>query len=183
MRASGCPSAARGFESRFAPEWLTTTVGERIHCRPRQGGMDVCDSAGVAQPVEHLTCNQEVAGSSPTASSRPREIPSLQTHAISLHSTPCGGVPEWPKGADCKSAVARLRRFESSPLHSAHGGRGSSSRNAAGVAQLVELQPSKLDVASSNLVARSGPARRLRSVPRRSRPSSPTWLSGRALPW
>src|SRR5512139_1744266 len=41
--------------------------------------------AGVAQPVEQLICNQQVAGSSPIASSR------------------YGGVPEWPKGADCKS--------------------------------------------------------------------------------
>ena len=28
-----------------------------------------------------------------------------------------GGVPEWPKGADCKSAAFTLRRFESFPLH------------------------------------------------------------------
>ncbi len=28
-----------------------------------------------------------------------------------------GEVPEWPKGADCKSAGSRLRRFESFPLH------------------------------------------------------------------
>ena len=28
-----------------------------------------------------------------------------------------GEVPEWPKGADCKSAGVSLRRFESSPLH------------------------------------------------------------------
>ena len=28
-----------------------------------------------------------------------------------------GGVPEWPKGTDCKSVVVRLRRFKSSPLH------------------------------------------------------------------
>ncbi len=41
--------------------------------------------AGVAQPVEQLICNQQVAGSSPIASSKR------------------GGVPEWPKGADCKS--------------------------------------------------------------------------------
>jgi hypothetical protein len=45
--------------------------------------------AGVAQSVEQLICNQQVAGSSPIASS-------------SLAFT--GGVPEWPKGADCKSA-------------------------------------------------------------------------------
>ena len=28
-----------------------------------------------------------------------------------------GGVPEWLKGADCKSAGGRLRRFESYPHH------------------------------------------------------------------
>ena len=28
-----------------------------------------------------------------------------------------GGVPERPKGADCKSAGVRLRRFESFPHH------------------------------------------------------------------
>src|SRR5204862_4148726 len=32
-----------------------------------------------------------------------------------------GGVPEWPKGADCKSAGVSLRRFESFPHHSARG--------------------------------------------------------------
>ncbi len=46
--------------------------------------------AGVAQSVEQLICNQQVAGSSPIASS-------------SL-SFVIGGVPERPKGADCKSA-------------------------------------------------------------------------------
>ncbi len=46
--------------------------------------------------------------------------------------------------ADCKSAGVRLRRFESFSPH-----------KDAGVAQVVEHQPSKLRVASSNLVARS----------------------------
>lgn len=41
---------------------------------------------GVAQRVERLICNQQVAGSSPATSSIK------------------GGVPKWPKGADCKSA-------------------------------------------------------------------------------
>ena len=45
--------------------------------------------AGVAQLVEQLICNQQVGGSSPSTSS-----------TISY-----GGVPEWPKGADCKSVV------------------------------------------------------------------------------
>ncbi len=43
---------------------------------------------GVAQRVERLICNQQVAGSSPATSSIK------------------GGVPKWPKGADCKSAGA-----------------------------------------------------------------------------
>ena len=28
-----------------------------------------------------------------------------------------GQVPEWPNGADCKSAGSRLREFESLPAH------------------------------------------------------------------
>ncbi len=55
-----------------------------------------------------------------------------------------GQVPKWPTGADCKSAG------------SAFGGSNPSLPTApAGVAQLVEHQPSKLNVASSNLVSRS----------------------------
>ena len=33
-----------------------------------------------------------------------------------------GGVPEWTIGADCKSAAARLRRFESYSRHKEKGG-------------------------------------------------------------
>ena len=62
--------------------------------------------ADVAQSVERLTCNQQVAGSTPAIGSASR-----QQHGR-------GEVPERPKGADCKSAGERLRRFESSPLHS-----------------------------------------------------------------
>lgn len=63
--------------------------------------------AGVAQLVEQLTCNQQVAGSSPIASSTKRFFAGSSS----------GGIPEWPKGTDCKSVVGRLRRFESSSLH------------------------------------------------------------------
>ena len=52
--------------------------------------------AGVAQLAEQLICNQQVAGSSPIASS----ILFYKRKHI-FH----GWVPEWPKGADCKSAV------------------------------------------------------------------------------
>ena len=33
------------------------------------------------------------------------------------HTSRGGGVPEWLKGTDCKSVGARLRWFESNPLH------------------------------------------------------------------
>jgi hypothetical protein len=57
-------------------------------------------------------------------------------------------VPEWPKGADCKSAGVSLRWFESIPRHHYN-------FVSAGVAQLVERHPSKVDVESSSLFARS----------------------------
>ena len=56
-----------------------------ISCR-----YDTKKYAGMAQLAEQLTCNQQVVGSSPIASSI------------------CGGVPEWPKGADCKSVAIRF---------------------------------------------------------------------------
>jgi hypothetical protein len=59
-----------------------------------------------------------------------------------------GVVPEWPKGADCKSASVSFRWFESTPRHHFL-------FVSAGVAQLVERHPSKVDVESSNLFARS----------------------------
>ncbi len=89
-------------------------------------------SAGVAQLVEQRFCKPPVVGSSPITSSV-------------LFFIECGEIPERPNGADCKSVVFRLRRFESCSPHE---------RNA-GVTQLVECQPSKLNVASSSLVARS----------------------------
>ena len=47
-----------------------------------------------------------------------------------------GEVPEWLKGADCKSAASWLRRFESSPLHQSADG-ASNEAYGAGVAQLA----------------------------------------------
>ena len=56
-------------------------------------------NAGVAQLVEQLICNQQVAGSSPITSSTNRD-------KLSSLSLKYGRVPEWPKGADCKSVVS-----------------------------------------------------------------------------
>ncbi len=69
----------------------------------------------------------------------------------------CGGVPEWPKGTDCKSVVYDFGGSNPPPpttnmYQHRHMVR---KRFGAGIAQLVEHQPSKLRVASSNLVSRS----------------------------
>ncbi len=46
-------------------------------------------------------------------------------------------MPEWLKGADCKSAASWLRRFESSPLHQGLPGGASGEAVMAGIAQLA----------------------------------------------
>ena len=71
-----------------------------------------------------------------------------------------GEVAKRSNATDCKSVAPRaskVRILSSPPFF----WRGRESRqkdsHKAGVAQLVELQPSKLDVAASNPVARSTP--------------------------
>src|SRR5262245_42025161 len=119
--------------------------------------------AGVAQLVEQLTCNQQVGGSIPFASS-----------CVDAWR---GQVAERLMAADCKSAApCGLRRFESSPVHKAwgdwpnanKGGRDAvyqiglaggpdakSKPNLAHVAQLVERVLGKDEVTSSILVVGS----------------------------
>ena len=85
--------------------------------------------------AEHLFCKQVVRGSSPLVSSS----------FFESFTNNSGGLPEWPKGADCKSAGYAFDGSNPSP----------STAEIAGVAQLVERQPSKLNVAGSNPVSRS----------------------------
>ena len=60
-------------------------------------------NAGVAQLVEQLICNQQVGGSSPSTSSI------IATgFPVAIYNLKCGRVPEWPKGADCKSVAFRF---------------------------------------------------------------------------
>ena len=67
--------------------------------------------AGVAQLVEQLTCNQQVGGSIPFASSSgPSQ---LKRKSIRPRRLACGGMPEWLKGTGCKPVGLRLPRFES----------------------------------------------------------------------
>ena len=63
--------------------------------------------AGVAQLVEQLICNQQVGGSSPSTSSiflsASGGLESPDSNLERDLSMEHGSVPEWPKGADCKS--------------------------------------------------------------------------------
>jgi hypothetical protein len=100
--------------------------------------------------VEQLICNQQVAGSSPIASS-------VVSVGISL-----GRVPERSKGTDCKSVATGFEGSNPSPSTTRVGEVQlrwtepvAVEAESAGVAQLVELQPSKLDVAGSRPVSRS----------------------------
>ena len=55
--------------------------------------------ADVAQLAEQLTCNQQVIGSIP--------IVGLKNYY--------GGIPKWPKGADCKSVGSAFEGSNPSP--------------------------------------------------------------------
>jgi hypothetical protein len=56
-------------------------------CCSHHNNFKKCNICWHGSTVEQLTCNQQVVGSIPIASSI------------------YGGVPEWPKGADCKSVT------------------------------------------------------------------------------
>ena len=64
-----------------------------------------------------------------------------------------GGVAEWLMAADCKSAELTLY-VGSNPTPTTVGKQVGRTEGNAGVAQLVEHQPSKLRVAGSSPVAR-----------------------------
>ena len=59
----------------------------------------------------------------------------LRTSAARDRLCLSGGVAEWLKAADCKSADVRLRRFESYPLHHVVAASQGAERSYAGVAQ------------------------------------------------
>ena len=99
--------------------------------------------------VEQLICNQQVAGSSPIASSVEQRPQRPNDPNCSL-----GRVPERSKGTDCKSVATGFEGSNPSPSTDATYG-ANNGLKFAGVAQLVELQPSKLDVAGSRPVSRS----------------------------
>ena len=101
--------------------------------------------------VEQLICNQQVAGSSPIASSVEPRAQRARANELELF----GRVPERSKGTDCKSVATGFEGSNPSPSTAAMNGAINQFEKFAGVAQLVELQPSKLDVAGSRPVSRS----------------------------
>ena len=103
--------------------------------------------------VEHLFCKQVVRGSSPLVSSFSILFAGIREE--SKKTSRYGGLPEWPKGADCKSAGYAFDGSNPSPSTPRRKAGRSFLHTLAGVAQLVERQPSKLNVAGSNPVSRS----------------------------
>ncbi len=86
------------------------------------------------------------------------EVTAIRPLQLDVVAGGFGEVPKWPKGADCKSAGARLRGFKSSPPHHL-AGKGLTvpvrTQKPRGNSSAVERQPSKLGVAGSNPVSRS----------------------------
>ena len=96
--------------------------------------------------VEQLICNQQVAGSSPIASSV----------GVFSDGFPSGQREQTVNLSSLTSKVRILPRPpRSQPSNNKRSTAFMNNRTYAGVAQLVELQPSKLDVAGSRPVSRS----------------------------
>ena len=114
VRAPPCHGGGRGFESHpgrfikieyfYKNEYgVLAQLGEHLPYKQRVTGSSPVgpihlifhEYADVAQLAEQLICNQQVIGSSP------------------IIGFAYGWIPEWPKGADCKSASMCFRWFES----------------------------------------------------------------------
>src|SRR5829696_5567133 len=134
-----------------------------------RSGAEVClreprfpASADVAQPVEHLFCKQVVRGSSPLVSSR-RVIVIIPEGCPSGQREQTVNLPAHAFVGSNPTPSTRARNgLGHSAVSGATGGKwpdkSAGAKHAsgqAGVAQLVERQPSKLNVAGSNPVSRS----------------------------
>ena len=71
----------------------------REHGNPNKGkpkrNLANCINCWCGSMAEQLICNQQVVGSTPITSSNT---------VCRLRTVQLGGIPEWPKGTDCKSA-------------------------------------------------------------------------------
>ena len=99
VRAPPCHGGGHGFESRLGRSYgILAQLGEHLPYKQRVIGSSPIGSidADVAQLAEQLICNQQVIGSSPI---------------IGFY----GWIPEWPKGADCKSVGFAFEGSNPSP--------------------------------------------------------------------
>ena len=100
VRAPPCHGGGRGFESRLGRSGSLAQLGEHLPYKQRVTGSSpvgpIYSYADVAQLAEQLICNQQVIGSSPI---------------IGFY----GWIPEWPKGADCKSVGFAFEGSNPSP--------------------------------------------------------------------
>ena len=106
--------------------------------------------AGVAQLVEQLICNQQVEGSSPPAGSRAGESGGVVLFLLYVAK---GRYQSGQLGQTVN--LLAFAFVGSNPALPTKIGVFFLATKAAGVAQLVEHQPSKLRVAGSSLVSRS----------------------------
>ena len=120
VRAPPCHGGGRGFESllgRLVRIWDLSSAGRASALQAEGHRFEPYRShsiliriekhmlcADVAQLAEQLTCNQQVIGSSP--------IIGLQLNIVVYYF---GWVPEWPKGADCKSVSDAFEGSNPSP--------------------------------------------------------------------
>jgi tetratricopeptide (TPR) repeat protein len=91
------------------PYWALAAGYRMSHIFFELWQVAVTFSAGVAQSVEQLICNQQVAGSSPFASSRPERSDRIRA--------PVEGYPSGQREQTVNLPSPPLRRFESFPLH------------------------------------------------------------------
>ena len=117
VRAPPCHGGGRGFESllgrsckcRTKCAWGLSSAGRASALQAEGHRFEPCWShfskyADMAQLAEQLICNQQVNGSSP-----------LIGFGLYGPSNEYGWIPEWPKGADCKSVGTAFEGSNPSP--------------------------------------------------------------------
>ena len=171
-RGSRCKAGER-YPPRFARLLMQLHGSSQVSPLNAQKGAraEVC-FAGVAQLVEHLFCKQVVAGSSPTASSAvgPQGAAANVTRATireSSESCPSGqreqavNLPDLSYAGSNPALSTQRSRLAAGTNEAGYcftdlgRGRGRAMSAFAGVAQLVERQPSKLNVEGSSPFSRS----------------------------
>ena len=109
--------ARRTSTALLRPRWCTRPSDRGARAVPTMGrateaeGTSPCWRSSMA---EHLFCKQAVKGSNPLASSQDQRKSQSRR---ARKSNGFGGLPEWSKGADCKSAGFGLQWFKSTTLH------------------------------------------------------------------